>query len=80
MITNYYLAFANLSQNERAALQTLCDRTEGLYQHKTSKRFQSLVAKGLAFTINGRSKGLHYKVYDSVALHFYLWNKGAIAS
>lgn len=80
MITNYYLAFANLSQSERAALQTLCDHTEGLYQHKTSKRFQSLVAKGLAFTINGRSKGLHYKVYDSVALNFYLWNKGAIAS
>ena len=77
---DYSLAFANLSQSDRVALQTLCDHADGLYQYKTSKRFQSLVTKGLAFTINGRSKGLHYKVYDSVALRFYLWNKGAIAS
>ena len=79
-MTDYSLAFANLSQSDRVALQTLCDRTDGLYQHKTSKRFQSLVTKGLVFTIKGRSRGLHYKVYDSVALSFYLWNKGAIAS
>lgn len=79
-MTDYSLAFANLSQSDRAALQTLCDHSDGLYQHKTSKRFQSLVRKGLAFTINGRSNGLHYKAYDSVALSFYLWNRGAITS
>jgi hypothetical protein len=77
---DYSLAFANLSPSDRAALQTLCDHSGGLHQHKTSKRFQSLVAKGLAFTINSRSKGLRYKVYDSVALSFYLWNRGVIAS
>lgn len=80
MNTDYSLIFANLSRSDRAALQALCDHPDGLYQHKTSKRFQSLVTKGLAFTINGRSKGLHYKVYDFVALSFYLWNRGAIAS
>lgn len=80
MNTDYSLIFANLSPSDRAALQTLCDHTDGLYQYKTSKRFQSLVTKGLAFTVRGRSRGLHYKAYDSVALSFYLWNKGAIAS
>ena len=79
MTTDYSLIFANLTASDRAALQVLCDHANGLYQHKTAKRFQSLVTKGLAFTINGKSKGLHYKVYDSIAIEFLSWNK-AIAS
>jgi hypothetical protein len=86
MNDDYSSVFASLAASEVSAMSAICAHSKGLYQHKTNRRFQSLVGRGLVYTQSVKSgRGIRYKAYDPVWFEFKTWfknwvNRGSIAS
>ena len=83
MNNGYSSVFSSLTASEISAMSVIYAHSGGLHQHKTNKRFQSLVSLGLVYTQSvNTGRGIRYKVHDPVWFGFKDWinNRSAIAS
>jgi hypothetical protein len=83
MNNDYSTVFSSLTASEISAMSVICAHSGGLHQHKTNKRFQSLVGRGLVYTQSVKNgHGIRYLVHDPVGFGFKDWvnNRSAIAS